>query len=97
MSKQKKQTALNKTLYLFDEDQFYKCIEVDEENLPVRIQNKEAQKTIKPKETRWIVANTRSKVIEYMVKLTAYHLQIIDEQALTVREQQMELETIKNK
>jgi len=95
MSNKKKFTALNKTVYLPQIDKFYKCSAVNEDGQPTKLLDGTINGLDVKVGDRWVVANTRTKVIQALLQALMYQNKVIDEQSIIIREQELEKQQLK--
>lgn len=98
MKKTVKKSVLNKKIYIFKTDSFHKITAENENYMPTQYTNSteivETFTELNPYAEPFCIANTRTQVIKIITELLRYQTKVIDDQALTIREQQLQL-TIK--
>lgn len=85
----KNKSVLLKTIYIFKTDSFHKITSEDENNMPTEHDNPLTK--LDPYNTPFCIANTRSKVIKILTELIAYQVKVIDQQSITIREQELQI------
>lgn len=85
MAKQPKPIkSTGKKFYNLETHEFFICKTQNEDGQPTDCE-------------RWIAGNTRQKVIDGLLTVIRYQNQIIDQQALTIRNQELDIKELQNK